>query len=67
MVSKDARRLDDKLYILADRRSLGPPSLPFPRGMASTWTMLMMLARLRCLSRFQRPSDAASLGESASR
>jgi hypothetical protein len=45
-VSMERRKTDDELYILADNRSLGPPSLPLPRGMASTCTMLMVLARL---------------------
>jgi hypothetical protein len=41
-VSMDGRKSDDELYVLADNRSLGPPSLPLPRGIASTCTMLMV-------------------------
>jgi hypothetical protein len=43
VVSLDGRRFGDELYVLADKRSLGPP-LPLPRGIA--WTcMVLILAR----------------------
>lgn len=44
MVSANARKLDSKLYILADKRSLGPPPLPLPRAMVAMRSM-MCLAR----------------------
>lgn len=39
-ISLDSRENDDKLYILADKRSLGPPPLPLPRGIVAICTML---------------------------
>jgi hypothetical protein len=56
MVSASARKVDSKLYVLADKRSLGPPPLPLPRAMVAMRAMLCLARASSCSALVPTPT-----------